>query len=337
MNFTPEYQKLFMKPNRPLTAGLCTGKRLLLIFAIVLACIGLPDRSSAQGAHGRAMDKVLLENYLRRLYVWPAEITIRITDANPTKIAGLSEFWVTGYKHDEIWRQQFFISDDGDSVLAGPLLDLKRDPFAKETLELHVERAPAWGAQDGDVSIVEFTDFECPACKEMAHTLEQNLHKDFPDRVRLYWKPYPLRDIHPWAFSAAIAGECVFQEGNAQFWSFQSWMFGHQDEFSPGNLNSKVLAYAREHALDVDKLGHCIQNETPGSLVEGSIAEGKTLKLEGTPTLFIDGRKLTGLRDWDEIRAIIQAELDYKHNVQSQKDCHCSVSPASKAAQAIHP
>jgi protein-disulfide isomerase len=305
----------------------CTGNKLALVLAIVLACVAFPSRTSAQESRGRPINKATLEIYLRRFYVWPSDITIKITDTSPTKIAGLSEFWVSGYKRTEIWRQQFFINDDGDNLLAGPLLDLKTDPFAKETLELHVEKSPAWGAQDEDVSIVEFTDFECPACKEMAHILEQNLRKDFPDRVRLYWKPYPLSDIHPWAFSAAIAGDCVFQEGNDQFWNFQSWMFTHQDEFSPGTLNPKVLAYAREHDLDVTELGHCIQSETSRPLVESSIAEGKILKLEGTPTLFIDGRRLTGLRDWDELRPIIQAELDYKDKTRPQRDCHCSVSP----------
>ena len=81
--------------------------------------------------------------------------------------------------------------------------------------------------------IVEFSDFQCPYCKEEAKMLRQNLIQTYPKQVRLYFKDFPLENMHPWAKAAAIAGRCVFQQKTDAFWEYHDWIFAHQDGSPP--------------------------------------------------------------------------------------------------------
>ena len=81
--------------------------------------------------------------------------------------------------------------------------------------------------------LVVFSDFECPNCKEEAKTLRERLPAAYPKDVRLYFKDFPLEQIHPWAKAAAMAGQCVFRENPAGFWQFHDWIYEHQAEITP--------------------------------------------------------------------------------------------------------
>jgi protein-disulfide isomerase len=129
-------------------------------------------------------------------------------------------------------------------------------------------------------------------------------------KVRVVFKNFPLESAHPWARAAAIAGRCVYQQDQPAFWKFYDWIYDNQEQISADDLNAKVLAWATGNGVDAVKLGRCIDTKASEPEVDRSIAEGRALGVAGTPTLFINGRKIGGLM-WPDLQMVINKELEY--------------------------
>ena len=131
------------------------------------------------------------------------------------------------------------------------------------------------GTPGATVVLVEFSDFECPYCKEEAKMLRENLLAAYPKQVRLYYKEFPLVSIHPWAKPAAIAGRCVFQQAAATFWDYHDWIYAHQGEITAANLKEKVMEWAKT-AKDIDtlQLNACIDNRASEAAIDKNMEEG---------------------------------------------------------------
>ena len=112
---------------------------------------------------------------------------------------------------------QFLVSKDGSKILQGNVFDVNNNPFKHDLDKLKTEFEPSLGAPGADVVLVEFSDFQCPYCKEEATMIRQNLLKAYPQNVRLYFKTFPLESLHPWAKPAAIASHCVFRQQPTAF------------------------------------------------------------------------------------------------------------------------
>jgi protein-disulfide isomerase len=203
-------------------------------------------------------------------------------------------------------------------------MNLTESPFAQNLRRLHTEGVPEEGPSSARVTIVEFTDFQCESCSVQAKMLDDELRQAFPGHVRLYAKDFPLKGVHDWAFQAAVAGACAYEQGNAHFWVYRRWVFDHQEEMSSSNINAKVLEFARQDRLHTQDLRACMSSSAATNAVQASIAEAQALNLSGTPTLFINGRRLDGSRRWSEIQAIIRFELD---NTQAAGDAKCLCGP----------
>lgn len=144
-----------------------------------------------------------------------------------------------------------------------------------------------------------------------APVLRHNVTETFGEKVRVFFKDFPLESVHPWARAAAIAGRCVYRQGNDAFWKFYDWDYDHQEQIEPDNLKTKVVAWAGENGLDAAKLTQCIESKATEAEVNHSIEEGHALEVRGTPTLFINGRKIGGLQ-WPDLQLVINNELTYQ-------------------------
>ena len=127
--------------------------------------------------------------------------------------------------------------------------------------KLKTDLAPSFGTPGAPVVLVDFSDFQCPNCREEALGIRANLEKVFPGKVRFYFKNFPLTQIHPWAKPAAIAGRCVFRQEPAVFWKFHDWMYEGQAEMTAENLKAKVLEFAKTANLDDIQLGRCLDTK----------------------------------------------------------------------------
>jgi protein-disulfide isomerase len=207
----------------------------------------------------------------------------------------------------------FFSLPDGKHVIADAVLPFGPKPF-QEDRELLQARAdgPYQGAAGKDLEIVEFSDFQCPHCKEAQETVAK-LVQDYPSAHFVY-QNYPLIRIHSEAFKAAAYGTCVAKlSGNDAFFKFADAVFATQDQLTPTTSDQTLKAAVTKAGGDPDKVAACSTTDATKANVNASIALGDEVSVAGTPTLFVNGRGLQiGGIPYETLRQIIdyQAQAD---------------------------
>ncbi len=161
---------------------------------------------------------------------------------------------------------------------------------------------PAQGPASAPVTLIEYSDFQCPFCQRVVPTLKQ-VRETYGDKVRIVWKDFPLTQIHPEAFAAAVAGNCAREQG--KFWELHDRLFPNQQA-----LQSTLLSrYATEAGLDAMKFDACLASSKYQQRVQESIDSGTRLGVSSTPTVFINGRVVSGAQPFEVFAAIIDEEL----------------------------
>jgi protein-disulfide isomerase len=284
------------------------------LFLSLLAVLSAQEKPKSTAP----LDKVRLEAYVRHLLAVIPEVQVKIDDPKSAGTSDLQEvdvhFTYQGRSQDET----FYITKDGQHIVRGVVYNLGQNPFQEDLEKLKTSGAPSFGPAMAPITLIEFGDFECPNCKEEAKTLRENVPSQFPTQVHVYFKDFPLEQIHPWAKPAAIAGRCIYKESPAAFWKFHDWIYDHQTEILPDNLKTQVMDFAKtEPEIDALQLGHCIDTKATEGEVDASLAEGRALHVDATPTLFVNGRRLVGNYPWQNIEQIINGELEYLKNGQN--------------------
>jgi len=161
---------------------------------------------------------------------------------------------------------------------------------------------PSEGKADAAVTLVEYSDFQCPFCLRVMPTLKQ-LRAKYGDKLRIVWKDFPLTQIHPQAFVAAQAGNCAREQG--KFWELHDKMFGNQSALQPEALKR----YAAEAGVDAAKFNQCLDTSKYESRVQDAIRAGGRLGIQSTPTVYVNGRMINGAQPIEVFQAVIDEEL----------------------------
>src|SRR5215469_11513452 len=149
--------------------------------------------SSSGSGKTRAFDKAALEAYLRYLDLYRVPVTYRIDDPKPSKdVPGFSEVGVHLSFENGSKDELYYVSADGKTILQGDVYHLNQNPFQKNLDKVKLAGAPSFGPATAAVTIVEFGDLECPDCRMEAPLLRHNVPETFSDKVRVYFKDYPL-------------------------------------------------------------------------------------------------------------------------------------------------
>ncbi len=168
---------------------------------------------------------------------------------------------------------------------------------------------PALGAKDAPVTIVEFTDFQCPYCKASEATLKQ-LRAKYGDKIRLVHMDFPL-PFHSHAMDAAKAARCANDQG--KFWEFHDALFANQSKLAPDDLK----ATAKTLGMNSAKFNACFDDKGKyDSEIKADQAMGQKVGVDGTPAFFIDGRPLTGAQPMPKFEELIQDELQNPSNIK---------------------
>ena len=260
-------------------------------------------------------------------------VKVQVDDPKPSPIEGLKEvdMHVTYGQNSEVL--QFYVSNDGRrfiNISQGGVFDITQDPFKDDLEKLSTRGAPSFGTTGAPLTLVVFSDFECPQCKLEAEVLRKNLMAAFPTQVRMYFKDFPLESLHPWAKAAAATGRCVLEQGQDHFWDYHDWIYANQSDIKPDNFRAKVDEFAKTEKLDQMQFGRCMDNPSGAGVdVDKEIAEGKALNIDATPTIFLNGRRLVGSRPWDNLKAIIDADLEYQKTHATAADLKTQLSTSS--------
>ncbi len=159
----------------------------------------------------------------------------------------------------------------------------------------------------GPVEIVEFGDYQCPACAAAYPNVKQLL-KDYDGKITFYFRNFPLNQIHRNANSSALAAEAAGDQG--KFWEMYAKLYENQSAWSnQSNPNDTFIEYAKAINLDVDKFKDALNSKEFQPLVDQDLADGEAVGVNSTPTFYFNGEKYTGRASYDELKAKIDSLL----------------------------
>lgn len=169
-------------------------------------------------------------------------------------------------------------------------------------MEVESEDRPFMGPSDAPVTIVEFSDFECPYCSRMAKTIKK-VASDYSESVKLVFRQFPLTRIHSNAQKAAEAALCAADQG--KFWEMHDLMFEDQKKLKVEDLKEKAVSLG----LRKEEFDQCLDSSKHAEVVSSDLYDGVRAGVSGTPTMFVNGRPLSGQVPYERLTQIIEEEL----------------------------
>ncbi len=269
-------------------------------------------------------DLAKIEAYLRHLNLWTPEIKFEVVDTQPSSmLPGFDEMTVKASLGERFAEQKILISADGKTIVKGEVLDTSANPFIKDIALIRNVGQPSMGTVGAPVVLSVYTDYQCPYCREQAKTLRANLMKSFPKEVRLFIHDFPLEQIHPWARPAAIAGRCIYLQGEENYWKYHDWVFDQQQALGAETFRGMLMSWAPANGIDSLQLTRCYDNKETDGEVTQDLAGAKKLGINSTPTLYVNGRKLAGNVSWEQLKSIIDVEVKYQATAKNAGDTAC--------------
>ena len=192
-------------------------------------------------------------------------------------------------------RRMAFVKELRDKVGVQILLDPPR-------VAVSASEDPAKGPAAAPITIVEFSDFQCPYCSRVNATLKQ-VEEKYGDKLRIVYRDFPLVQIHNNAAKAAEAGECAHEQG--KFWEMHDKLFADQSKLQVEALKKA----ATEIGLDSEKFNQCLDTAKYAAEVQKDVDEGSRYGVTGTPAFFINGRLLSGAQPLEAFTDLIDEEL----------------------------
>jgi protein-disulfide isomerase len=248
---------------------------------------------SPSAVHHSASDTALpsedvVNAFMQQTFGYDPQLTWKIVSIKPSKAEGLAEVNVQISSPQGQGGQKFFVSADGKHALVGEILPFGKRPFEAARLELQKKvTGPARGPANAPVLIVEFSDLQCPHCKEANPTIERLLREE--TNIHFVFQNFPL-PMHNWAQKAAAYADCTGKLSNDAFWKFISSVYDAQAEITAENADQKLTDLADKAGVKGADVAACSTQTETQARVEASEDLGKALDVSSTPTLFINGR-----------------------------------------------
>ncbi len=234
-----------------------------------------------------------IEAYLRNLYAFGPDVALVVGPPKPTTVEGLLETTIDLTISDNKETVKFYVSKDGRFLFRGEMSDMMKDPLAENRTQIQMKDAPSLGDPKAAVTLVEYSDFECPVCRNL-HDVLRGMLPNYAGKVRVVFKDFPIEQLHPWARTAAIAGRCAYQQDPKAFWKMYDFIYDNQDIISAANAWTKMMDYAGQSGLDGDTFKTCMASPEAGAAVNASRANGQQVEVSSTPTVFVNGRRIVG-------------------------------------------
>ncbi len=288
-------------------------RRAVLAAAVLLAACkgggGGPGATAPAADDATVSQKII--DYFQKTVTTPG-LQFKVAKIEDSEVPG----WRKGNLEVSLGQQSqnvaFYVSRDGRYLFRGDAIDLSVDPLQQIRDKIKLDGEPSRGPKDAKVTVVEYSDFQCPFCSRVYTTVETQVLKDYGDKIRFVFKNFPLTSIHPWAEEGALASECAFQQGNDQFWAMYNGLFTKQGEITKDNVDAKVMEIAQAGGIDTDKLKDCLDGKKAMDAVKADESEGSALGVNSTPTFFVNGRRLSGAQTYDSFKQLIDQELAAK-------------------------
>lgn len=270
-------------------------RSLLNFICILVATLAVVNAQTATNKSTSSADvlpsEATVDAFLHQQFGYQADLTWKIASIKPSQIAGLAEVSVVLASPQGQQMSRFYVGPDGKHALVGDMIPFGARPFdpAKKLLEKGIT-GPARGPKDAPVTIVEFGDLQCPACKQAQQPIEALVASE--PNARFVFQNYPL-EMHNWAAKGANYADCVGRTSNDAFWKFISTVYEKQIDITAENADEKLTAIVDGVGLKGAEIAACAAKPETKAHVDASIALGKSVEVTSTPTLFINGRRIS--------------------------------------------
>jgi protein-disulfide isomerase len=260
------------------------------LLATVLAAV--PALIAQAPNQAAAREKII--RYVRERFSIPDSVKITMTDLRESAYQDFLETTVTLDDGKEKHSQPLFVSKDMRYLVEGSIFNLGGDPRQDIVRLISLQDQPAQGPASAPVTLVEYSDLECPVCAHFQEELETDIVPKYGDKLRVVFKEFPLVNIHDWALTGAIAAQCAYQIDPSAYVAFRSAVYKNQESITGEHARDLLLHFGAEAGIDNMKLAACIDSQGSLSRVEANMREGEALGIGQTPTSFINGRTLVG-------------------------------------------
>ena len=262
---------------------------------------------------GRRIEVFMRERYQRI----PSYAKFTFGERKPSDLKGYDMMPVILSAPEGSTSLEFYISPDNKKM--GRLDKFDLPELADKKIDL--AGRPVRGNANAKVQVVVYDDFQCPYCALMHDQMVNTVLPQYGEKLKVVYKDYPLTEIHPWATHAAVNANCVGAQNGTAYWEYADKVHGELDKLNKNDKGEKrplieqtnrLDAIANEvgkkHGLDAEKLNACVKAQDTKAVM-ASHAEGDSLGVDSTPTLFINGERIAGAAPIDDLRAVLDRAL----------------------------
>ena len=284
-----------------------------LAVLLLLFCAGCSAQSKSPVPADVAQK---VQRQVRSYFNIPPDVDVKLGPLTPSEFPNYDNLTVTLSHAGKSQAVDFILSKDGNSLIRITKMDLTKDPYADTMKKIDVASRPVRGNPDAKVTIVNYDDFECPFCSRMHSTLMSEILPQYGDKIRIIYKDYPL-SMHPWAVHAANDANCLAKESGKGYWEFADYVHANQHAISGaqkdvqrafGELDRITLDVGKKNGVDANRLQVCVKAQADGA-VKSSMAEGDSVGVNATPTMFVNGERLEGALDTDQVKVALDQQL----------------------------
>jgi protein-disulfide isomerase len=244
-----------------------------------------------------------VNSFLFQMFGYDPTVTWKVNEIRPAEVPGLAEVSIVITNAQGSNPNRLLVSADGKHAITGEILPFGAKPFddARAKLEKGVN-GPAKGPAKASVTIVEFSDMQCPHCQKAASAIDLLLAQE--PEAHFVFQNFPL-PAHNWAEKAAGYVDCVGRASNDAVWKFIQKTFDEQANITAANVDEKLKAIATASGANGDEIAACAVKPDTKARVEASVALGRSVNVNGTPILFINGRNVSGGAPVDLLKKIV--------------------------------
>src|ERR1700683_251535 len=270
--------------------------KLILIF--LLTCVLAAAQLTVEKPAGKpvsGVDVVLpsettVDSFMQQTFGYESQVSWKISSIKPAPVPGLAQVDVILASPQGQQISPIYVTADGEHAVIGDIIPFGARPFdpVKKILEKGIT-GPSRGPKDAAVTIVEFGDLQCPACKAAQPAIEKLVEAE--PKARFVFQNFPL-EMHNWAAKGAAYADCVGIASNEAFWKFVAKTYETQADITAENADEKLTALADGAGVKGADIAACANTPVTKAHVDASLALGKEVNVTGTPTLFINGRSV---------------------------------------------
>jgi protein-disulfide isomerase len=241
--------------------------------------------------------------FLQQTFGYDPSLSWKVAAIKPSEAAGLAEVDVTISNSQGTQGEKFYVSRDGRHALVGEIWPFGAHPYEAALKELeHGINGPAHGPANAPVTVVEFSDLQCPHCKEAQPNIDRLISEE--KDVRVVFQNFPL-PMHDWAAKAADYADCVGRSSTDAFLKFIDSVYGAQSDITASNADEKLTGFADAAGAKGSEVASCAATPETTTRIEHSVNLAKTLDVTSTPTIFVNGRKLPGGLPYETLQKMV--------------------------------